>query len=94
MKLRHMKKRLRHYVKGGTTRLVSPELARQDDVSAALDDGVLRQRTRELQLPEALVEAADTKPSRVLPGPFMTTILILAIVFISIIAWFVSRMPE
>lgn len=94
MKLRHRKKRLRQFVKGGTTRLINPEIAQAQEALKAASNGVLRQETRELQLPDALVEASDTSPTRILPGPFMTTIIILALILITVIAWLVSRMPE
>jgi hypothetical protein len=36
----------------------------------------------------------DVKPSVQLPGRLMLTITILALIFITIITWLVSRMPE
>jgi hypothetical protein len=43
--------------------------------------------------PEALKDAGDVKLSALLPGRIMLTITILALIFIAIITWFVSRMP-
>jgi hypothetical protein len=36
----------------------------------------------------------DLKPPALMPGRFMLTITILGLIFITIITWFVSRMPE
>jgi hypothetical protein len=45
-------------------------------------------------LPEALAEAGEADSSSFKPGRVMSVITILAIIFIAIIAWFVSQMPE
>jgi hypothetical protein len=45
-------------------------------------------------LPGALAEAADAEDSALIPGRFMLTIITLGIIFIAIITWFVSQMPD
>ncbi|MGE0103155.1 MAG: hypothetical protein AB7H86_02260 [Blastocatellales bacterium] len=94
MRLKRRKKSGRHSVRGGTTRLINPELAGEREQSRISNNGILRQETYDLQLPDALAEAGDNSPSRLLPGPIVTTILIVAVILISIVAWLVSRMPE
>jgi hypothetical protein len=37
---------------------------------------------------------SDSQPPALMPGRFMLTIMILGLIFITIIAWFVSQMPE
>jgi hypothetical protein len=56
--------------------------------------GVLRFDSEGWRLPEALVEASETGSTDFMPGRVMLVITILAIVFIAIMAWFVSQMPE
>jgi len=94
MNLKRRKKGGRFSVRGGTTRLINPELAEQREMKGVSNNGILRQETRELHLPDALAEAGDQSQSRLLPGPIMTIIIIVTVILISIIAWMVSRMPE
>jgi hypothetical protein len=56
--------------------------------------GVLRFDAEHLHLPDALAEAGENEPSGMAPGRVVMTIAGLAIVFIAIIAWLVSQMPE
>jgi len=56
--------------------------------------GILRFDSDGLHLPEALAEAGETEPNSLMPGRVVLVIAALAIVFISIMAWFVSQMPE
>jgi hypothetical protein len=56
--------------------------------------GVLRFDPEGSRLPEALAEASETGSTDFMPGRVMLVITILAIVFIAIMAWFVSQMPE
>lgn len=59
--------------------------------------GVLRPKTGSLQLPGALAEAGDAEPDPPhpwLPGPIVIFITAAATLFIIVIAWFVSQMPE
>jgi hypothetical protein len=46
------------------------------------------------RLPEALAEAAETESNNLIPGRVVLINSILAIVFIAIMTWFVSQMPE
>jgi len=92
MKMKRTKRKLRQFVKGGTTRLINPDRVREKPEIS--ENGILRQNTGVLRLPDALVEASDAQSANLLPGPIMITISIIAIIFISIIAWFVARMPD
>ncbi len=83
-------------VKGGTSRLrkeprsaSTPETAKEYRSA-----GVLRFETQEYRLPEALAEAGETESNGVAPGRVVMVIATLAIVFIAIMAWFVSQMQE
>jgi hypothetical protein len=95
-------RRKRQLVKGGTTRLISPKKLSADLQgpnslqTTAQNNGswVLRPDLDTLRVPDALIEASDAKASDLMPGSFMLTIMGLAIVFIAIIAWFVSQMPD
>lgn len=96
MKLRKLPQKLRRKaqvaVRGGTTRLRRATMIEPPAV-ADKPSGIIRPDTGNLILPESLMEASDERPRKNLPGPFMIVITILAIAFISVIAWFVSRMP-
>jgi hypothetical protein len=92
----------RHVVKGGTTRLISPRKALPEYLDADSSPihtpgngaGILRPDLDRLHLPGALAEAADAEDSALIPGRFMLTIITLGIIFIAIITWFVSQMPD
>ena len=84
------RRRPRHAVKGGTTRLINPALTAPSGNGA----GILRPDTAEMRLPDALIEASDNSERKLMPGNVTLTITILAITFIAIITWFVSQMPE
>jgi len=56
--------------------------------------GVLRFDAEHLHLPEALAEAGENEPNGILPGRVVMVVAGLAMVFIAIIAWFVSQMPD
>jgi hypothetical protein len=68
------------------------------DAANANGAGILRgPNTRALRLPHALAEAGEYEedtPNGWLPGPIVFIITGLAIVFICILTWFVSQMPE
>jgi len=89
-------RRLLQAVKGGALRL------RKEPRAAAAPDaaeeppraGVLRFDSEGLRLPEALAEAGETESNDFRSDRVMWVITILAIVFIAIMAWFVSQMPE
>lgn len=55
--------------------------------------GVLRLEDESWRLPEALTEAGEAESNGLAPGRVVIVITTLAIIFIAIIAWFVSRMP-
>lgn len=59
--------------------------------------GVMRPSTGALRLPDGLAEAGDAEPDSPqswLPGPIVIFIILAAVLFISLIAWFVSQMPD
>jgi hypothetical protein len=89
------RRRLLQAVKGGTLRLrKEPQTAAEPHVEANNHHpGVLRLDSEEWRLPEALVEAGEPESKGIMPGRVMSTISILAIIFIAIMAWFVSQMP-
>jgi hypothetical protein len=87
---RRGRSRLSHAVKGGTFRLrKEPQPAAENPHT-----GALRFDSEESRLPEALAEASETASTDFMPGRVMLVITILAVVFIAIITWFVSRMPQ
>jgi hypothetical protein len=56
--------------------------------------GAIRFGSEDWRLPEALAEAGETGSTNVRRGRVMLVVSILAIIFIAIMAWFVSQMPE
>jgi hypothetical protein len=78
-------------VSGGPVRLTSTKKLHADPSlesvtrSSSNNLGILR--------PDAPNDAGDVRTSALLPGRIMLTITILALIFITIITWFVSRMP-
>jgi hypothetical protein len=89
-------RRLLQAVKGGTLRLrkepqAAPAPAAAEEPPRA---GVLRFDSEGLRLPEALAEAGETETNGPKPGRVVSVIAMLAVVFIAIMAWFVSQMPE
>jgi hypothetical protein len=106
MAVKHHKKpkgrrrRLHHTVKGGLSRMrkkTDPVVSDQPASGATMHNdhaGVLRFDDQHLHLPEALAEAGENEGEGVMSGRVMLVITILAIVFIAVIAWFVSQMPE
>jgi hypothetical protein len=78
-------------VSGGPVRLTSTKKLHADPAleSASRNSsnnlGILR--------PDTPKEVGDVRPSALFPGRIMLTITILALIFITIITWFVSRMP-
>src|SRR5262245_30848513 len=93
----HSKQRLlnRNAVKGGTTRLIKPRISATADEHSGISGNCLGMNgTENLQLPDALIEASGDRHDGSAPGRFMLVIVAIAVVFISIITWFVSGMPE
>jgi hypothetical protein len=95
-KPKRMRRRVIQAVKGGTLRLrkepkakATPEAGEEPRPA-----GILRFDSEGMRLPEALAEAGESESNGLLPGRVVSVIAILAVVFIAIIAWFVSQMPE
>jgi hypothetical protein len=93
---KRIRRRLLHAVKGGTLRLRKEPQATTAPAAAEepLRAGILRFDSEGWRLPEALAEEArESESNGVMPGRVVTVISILAIIFIVIMAWFVSQMP-
>jgi len=58
------------------------------------NSGILRQDAAAFRLPNALAEAGEQESHDWMPGGFVILVVGLAILFIAIIAWQVSLMPE
>jgi hypothetical protein len=72
-----------------------PQAAAAPEAAAAPPRaGAMRFDSEGWRLPEALAEAGETESNDLRPGRVVSIIAILAIVFIAIMAWFVSQMPE
>jgi hypothetical protein len=84
----------RNAVKGGTTRLSRPRATATSEKTIAASGNGLRQDTRGMQFSDALIEATGAGNEKSAPGRFMLLIVTLAVIFIAIITWFVSDMPE
>jgi hypothetical protein len=54
----------------------------------------MRPEINATRVPEALMEASGAGDRGMLPGRFVLTVAALAVAFIAIISWFVSRMPD
>src|SRR5262245_32508693 len=97
-KARSAKRRLLQAVKGGPFRLRNKRQAGAptppDPGVEPRPAGVLRFDSEKFHLPESLAVAGETESNGALPGRVMLIITVLMIVFISIMAWFVSQMPE
>jgi hypothetical protein len=93
---KRVRRRLLQAVKGGPLRLrTEPKAAA---APAAVEEtpraGVLRFDSNGWRLPEALAEAGEAESNGPGTGRAVSVIAILAVVFIAIMAWFVSQMPE
>lgn len=97
-KTRSRRQRLIQAVKGGPFRLRERSHAATpaptDNGAAARSPGVLRFDSDGWRLPKGLAEVGETESNGLMPGPVVLVIAILAIIFISIMAWFVSQMPQ
>ena len=80
-----MKKRV--WTSGGE----EPEVRRAKSESPPRTDGVMRPDTGSLRVPSDLSDEDNSRS--LLPNKVVLVIALLALVFIAIIAWFVSRMP-
>ncbi len=97
-KTRRGRRRQYQAVKGGPLRLRKESqaiaLPAPNGDEEAHSAGVMRLDSGGLHLPEALAEAGENESNSLMPGRVVMIIVGLAIVFISIMAWFVSKMPE
>src|SRR5262245_49573215 len=97
-KSRSRRRRLLQAVKGGPFRLRKRGRAAipapTGNGATASSAGVLRPDSDGWRLPEGLAEAGETESNGLMPGRVMFVITVLSIVLISIMAWFVSQMPE
>ncbi|MBO0724639.1 MAG: hypothetical protein J2P52_03485 [Blastocatellia bacterium] len=93
---RRGRRRRRQAIIGGTLRLrnETPVASAPDAAEGPHHAGILRPDSEEWRLPEALAEAGEADSNSFRPGRVMSAITILAIVFIAIMTWFVSQMPE
>ncbi len=93
---RRARRRLLQAVKGGPLRLRREPRAAA--APAATEEppraGVLLFDSKGWRLPEALAEAGEAESNGPGSGRAVSVIAILAIIFIAIMAWFVSQMPE
>jgi hypothetical protein len=84
-------------VSGGPVRLASTKKLQaapsSDSASHSSNNNLGIMRSDAERSPKAVEGAGDEKPSALLPGRIMLTIMVLALIFIAIITWFVSRMP-
>ena len=90
------RRRFLQAVKGGTLRLrkepqAAPPPAAAEEPPRA---GVLLFDSKGWRLPEALAEAGEAESNDPGSGRAVSVIATLAIIFIAIMAWFVSQMPE
>jgi hypothetical protein len=89
------RRRFLQAVKGGTFRLrKEPQAAAPAAAEEPPREGVLRFDPEGWRLPEALAEAGETESNGLKHGWVVSVIAILAIIFIAIMAWFVSQMPD
>jgi hypothetical protein len=93
---KRLRRRLLQAVKGGPLRLRKEPQAAAAPATAEEPPraGVLLFDSKGWRLPEALAEAGETESNGLKPGWVVSVIAILAVVFIAIMAWFVSQMPE
>lgn len=105
VKSKSRRRAIRRAVRGGVSRLrkqvglAAPASAAQASPPMPVHEaGVLRPDAASWRLPNGLAEAGEADGSTAAPwwrpGPFVIVLTILALAFLSLIAWFVSRMPE
>lgn len=95
---------LRRAVRGGISRLrkqvrheAHPAAADAHPPASTHEPGILRPDAASWRLPDGLAEAGENDNHGAhgwMPGPVVITISLAALLFISLIAWFVSQMPE
>lgn len=87
-----LKRRAKKAVMGGTTRLrKAPEA--ELPIPYSKPSGIIRPDTRNLTLPNSLMEASDNRPKKTMPGPLVIVLTAIALGFILLIGWFASQMP-
>ncbi|MDX2033724.1 MAG: hypothetical protein SF339_23815 [Blastocatellia bacterium] len=102
---RSKRRALRRAVRGGISRLrkqvlhEKPSATPSDAEPSAShhEAGVLRPDAASWRLPDGLAEAGENDNHAGhgwIPGPVVVTITLAALLFSSLIAWFVSQMPE
>ena len=93
---KRVRRRLLQAVKGGPLRLRKEPQAAAAPATAEEPPraGVLMFDSKGWRLPEALAEAGEAESNGPGSGRAVSVIATLAIVFIAIMAWFVSQMPE
>jgi hypothetical protein len=85
-------------ISGGPVRLASTKRLHADSSSnlahpnSSNESGIVYSDAE--RSPDAPKDAGDVKPSSLMPGRIMLTIMVFALIFIAVITWFVSRMPE
>ncbi|MEK7833314.1 MAG: hypothetical protein AAB401_19650 [Acidobacteriota bacterium] len=103
---RWLRKRKRA-VKGGLAKLVAltgenhlsaKRNAEQTTLPAPIqphndNSGIIRQDAASFRLPNALAEAGENESQHWMPGGFVIFVVVMAIIFIAIVAWQVSQMP-
>lgn len=100
---RWLRKRKRA-VKGGLVKLValtgeakvedSKQLSATITANPQDDSGILRPDDSKFRLPIALAEAGELETTGWMPSRFVLLVVAMAIIFIAIVAWQVSQMPE
>jgi hypothetical protein len=94
---------VRDFIKGGNysresrrrgPKVVRARLNNPTQSSMNSENGIIRPDPDNEKSFGDLQTGGDVKPPIQLPGRLMLTITILALIFITIITWLVSRMPE
>jgi hypothetical protein len=94
---------VRDLIKGGNNsresrwrgpKVVRARLTNPADASTNSENGIMRADPDNEKSFSEEQTGGDVKPSIQLPGRLMLTITILALIFITIITWLISRMPE
>lgn len=100
---RWLRKRKRA-VKGGLAKLVAltgeAKVEDSKQLSTAITDhphndlGILRADDSRFRLPSALAEVGELETTGWMPSRFVLLVVAMAIIFIVIVAWQVSQMPD
>ena len=96
---KRFRRKLRKVISGGTTRLIKPSIDNADhsgQLRSIPDEGLLRLKAETLRMPSALADVSENSQADqdwIRPGRVMLTISGLAVVFIAVITWFISKLP-